>query len=778
MALLTAAEPGRRNRRTFDAVCLAWGGIVIGLSAAIAAAAPEHDQEVADALTTVVGWAGAAWRGAFFGVLGLAFVIVVDVFLRRRTDLLRDLLAGALLVVGAASLLGWSVGSDWFPVEAHALSRWGYPELRLASATMVLVVVGPELVRPVRLLAIWLVPLAAVGAVVLGAALPSESLGALALGVGVGAVVRLVFGTAAGVPPTESIRHALTTLGVAVADLRPSAQQRVGAAEYVGHDSGGRPLKVRVLGRDAQDTQRLARRWRSLAYRDPPRSVADGRLEQVEHEALATLMAAHAGVRVPDVVTAALGPDGDAVVATHEPDIEPLERSSREDVSDETLEDLWHQTALLHAAGISHGRLNAGNVLVLDNGPMLIDLSAATLGAPQSALDIDLAELLVSCTILVGPERALNTAVDAGWRDTIGRALPYLQRAALTPHLRDLARTHEIDLKNLRAAVAAATGEEEPELASLRRVRAKDLFLVAALIITAYFVIAQLTEIGLGTIAHELGGAVPAWLVIALILAQSTFVASGIALRGAVATPLPLLPCVLLQSAIKFVNLTVPGSAGRVGMNLRFLQVAGVPRPQAIAGGALNDLAVKATRVGLLLLALPLVRVHVSASDLPGPSADSRLLAAIGVAIVITGVVTLAVPKLRARVVPAVRSGVSALWDVARVRRKRLELFGGRVAAELIYALSLGATCLAYGIDLNLAQLVFVNTGASLVSGLIPSPGGIGAAEASLAAGLIALGVDESTAVAIAITQRLWTFYLPPIWGYVSLRWLTRMGYV
>ena len=370
MALLTASEPGRRNRRTFDAISLVWGAIVIGLSAAIASSAPDHDQDVAQALTTVLGWAGALWRAAFFGVLGLAIVIVVDVLLRRRRDLLRDLLVGAACVVGGASLLGWSVGSDWFPVEAHALSRWGYPELRLASATMVLVVVGPELVRSVRLLATWLVPSAALGAVVLGAALPSEALGALALGLGIGALVRLVFGTVGGVPPTESVRRMLTTLGVEVAGLEPSVQQRIGAAEYVGHDSRGRPLKVRVLGRDAQDTQRLARRWRSLAYRDPPRSVADGRLEQVEHEALATLMAAQAGVRVPEVVTAALGPEGDAVVATREPNTQPLELSSPEEVSDQALEDLWHQAALLHAAGISHGRLNVSNVLVLDDGPM------------------------------------------------------------------------------------------------------------------------------------------------------------------------------------------------------------------------------------------------------------------------------------------------------------------------------------------------------------------------------------------------------------------------
>jgi uncharacterized protein (TIRG00374 family) len=125
-----------------------------------------------------------------------------------------------------------------------------------------------------------------------------------------------------------------------------------------------------------------------------------------------------------------------------------------------------------------------------------------------------------------------------------------------------------------------------------------------------------------------------------------------------------------------------------------------------------------------------------------------------------------------------VKSALSGVWAVARIRGKRVELFGGRLAAELLYALSLGATCLAYDVRLNLAQLVFVNTGAGLVSGLIPTPGGIGAAEASIAAGLIAVGVDQPTAVAVAITQRLCTFYLPPLWGYPSLRWLAKKGYV
>jgi uncharacterized membrane protein YbhN (UPF0104 family) len=422
--------------------------------------------------------------------------------------------------------------------------------------------------------------------------------------------------------------------------------------------------------------------------------------------------------------------------------------------------------------------LNASNVLVLEDGPMLVDLSAATLGAPQSALDIDVAELLVASTVLVGPERALDVAIDAGWGDAIGRVLPYLQRAALTPHLRDLARAHEVGLKDLRAAAAAATGQEAPEVAPMRRIRVQDLALTAALIFAAYLLITQLAEIGFHTIADELADATVAWLVVALILAQSTFIASGVSVRGAVATPLPLLPCVVLQSAIKFINLTVPSSAGRIGMNVRFLQRMGAPLPEAVAAGAVDDASETIVQIALFLIVLPFVSVEVDTGQLHGGGPDSRLLVAIGAALVASLIVVLAVPKLRARVMPPVRSALSGLWKVMRSRRKRLELFGGNIGSELLYALALGATCLAYGVDLNLAQLVFVNTAASVLSSLIPVPGGIGAAEASLSAGLIAIGVDESTALAIAITQRLCTFYLPPIWGYASLRWLSRKGYV
>jgi hypothetical protein len=277
LPLLAPVEPLRRNRRTVDVTFLLLTSIATALAAAVARSAPEVDTEIAEALAAILGWAPNLWRAALVVALAFALLIVGDVLLRRRWTLARDLLLAVAAVVIVGSILGRTIDLEWWTyAEAHVFSNWGFPELRLAGAVAIFAVAGPELVRPARVLSFWLVAVAGLGATVLGTGLPSQALGAIALGLGVGALVRLAFGSAAGVPPTERVRAALASLGVTVDALRISERQRIGSAEYFGSSGDARPIKVRVLGRDAQDTQRLARRWRLLAYRDPPRSAPVG----------------------------------------------------------------------------------------------------------------------------------------------------------------------------------------------------------------------------------------------------------------------------------------------------------------------------------------------------------------------------------------------------------------------------------------------------------------------------------------------------------------------
>ena len=50
--------------------------------------------------------------------------------------------------------------------------------------------------------------------------------------------------------------------------------------------------------------------------------------------------------------------------------------------------------------------------------------------------------------------------------------------------------------------------------------------------------------------------------------------------------------------------------------------------------------------------------------------------------------------------------------------------------------------------------------------------------EAGLTASLTAVGVASSVAVPAVLVYRLVSTYLPPIWGYFCLRWLTKHDYL
>ena len=62
------------------------GQFVVGLGAVIAESASAEDEEVEQALVTVLGWAPALWRVVLLGALVLAWAIVADSLFRRRWD--------------------------------------------------------------------------------------------------------------------------------------------------------------------------------------------------------------------------------------------------------------------------------------------------------------------------------------------------------------------------------------------------------------------------------------------------------------------------------------------------------------------------------------------------------------------------------------------------------------------------------------------------------------------------------------------------------------------
>jgi glycosyltransferase 2 family protein len=784
-SLFASAGDEPRRRRVDDVVVLAFAAATVLVAALLADETGDAGEAAVDSLDGLLGWLDPVWAAAYVASTLLVVVILVAALAGRRYALLRDALLGGGLCLGIGALVTSAVDGRW-PAWSGVLRSGDpptYPSLRLAVVTAIALVALPDLTRPIRYAALVVVGLSTVAGTVLGDAYPIHVLGGLALGVGVGAAVRLAFGSSAGFPHERRVLADLAALGIDAVDVWRDDDQRGGVARYRAVGRRGEGWAVAVYGRDARDTQMLARMWRMLWYRDPGPEASLTRRAQVEHEGLMLFAAARAGVAVPEVEAAGTATTGDALLVTTEPDAPTLRSLRPEDVDDALLAAVWAAAGSLRDARIGHGHLNAGSLVVVPPGVVVTDLAAARLHAADEVLATDLAELLVSCSLLVGTDRALAAARAAVGDEALYAALPFLQRAALTPALREDAHDAELDVRRLRQQVVDLTGGEMPEIAAVRRVSPRDVVLVLLTAFAAYLLIGQLADIGIDTIVDELSGAAWGWVVLALVLAQGTLVTDAFATLAAVGRPLPMGPTIVLQSAVKFINLTVPSAAGKIALTMRYLERQGVERAVALTQGSIDGFTGFIVQALVLLIVIPLSDIDLTPDDLSsGTGADTSTLIWIGVAAIVIGVigglVAIALPGLRRKIWPFVSAAWTNARQLATSPSRLARLLGANVTSQLLFALTLGASVRAFGAHASLADLLLVNTGTTLLTGVVPVPGGIGVAEASLTAGLVAVGVPESAALAAALVHRMCTYYLPPVWGWFSLRWLGRHGYV
>jgi uncharacterized protein (TIRG00374 family) len=154
---------------------------------------------------------------------------------------------------------------------------------------------------------------------------------------------------------------------------------------------------------------------------------------------------------------------------------------------------------------------------------------------------------------------------------------------------------------------------------------------------------------------------------------------------------------------------------------------------------------------------------------------SGKLLILGAVVVVILVVAAMFVPKIRRLIAPHLTQARTAV-RVLREPMKLVQLFGGNLAAQLLLAALLGLCLRAFGQEVTMAELLVANTLTSLLSGIVPVPGGIGVTEATTTTLLVAMGIPQSPALAATLMFRIITFYLPPAWGVLSMRALKRNG--
>jgi uncharacterized protein (TIRG00374 family) len=105
-----------------------------------------------------------------------------------------------------------------------------------------------------------------------------------------------------------------------------------------------------------------------------------------------------------------------------------------------------------------------------------------------------------------------------------------------------------------------------------------------------------------------------------------------------------------------------------------------------------------------------------------------------------------------------------------------LALFGGAAGVTLTYIVALACTVEAFGGSLSFPQVGTAFLVAMTIATFAPTPGGLGAVEAALIAGLTGFGLPDGVAVSSVLAFRLATFWLPIPPGWATFTWMQRNG--
>ncbi|MEV0589778.1 lysylphosphatidylglycerol synthase transmembrane domain-containing protein [Nonomuraea cavernae] len=599
-----------------------------------------------------------------------------------------------------------------------------------------------------------------------------------------GAVVTVLVGMAMGYatlygvgspntrPPGNAVVAALRKLSFAPVSARRIDDDHQGSRRYHMGLQDGSSLDVTVLDRDRQVAGLPYRLWRRIRLNSETRRRAIRSLRaELEREALMAYATQAAGASTPRLLgTSEIGTEA-ALLAYEHLDTRTLDEVPDDEIDDGVLAQIWEQVALLQIQRLAHRRLT-GDGIHLDRAGrvVLTDARSGEIAAGDLLLRLDVAQLLTYLALRVGPERSVRAAAAVMGPDALGHAMPLLQRIALTRETRSALSKDKGLLAAIREQIVALKPQSTVEEVRLERFRPRTLVTIIASTLAAYFLLSQLSQVNLG---HVISTANWGWSGLALVASFVSFVAAALMLRGFVPEALPLWRTVLVQFAASFVKLVAPAAVGGVAINTRYLQKRGISPSLAVASVGASQLVMMIFHITLLLLF-----AYITGSNTATSFSPSRELVLALLALAVLVVVLLGVPRLRRMITERMRRLFSnvlpRLLDVIQSPRKMIEGCAGTLMITLAFVVCLDACVAAFGGELDFTAVAVVFLTANAIGSAAPTPGGLGAVEASLIVGLTVAGLPKELATSAVLLYRLLTFWLPVLPGWASFTYLQR----
>jgi uncharacterized membrane protein YbhN (UPF0104 family) len=309
--------------------------------------------------------------------------------------------------------------------------------------------------------------------------------------------------------------------------------------------------------------------------------------------------------------------------------------------------------------------------------------------------------------------------------------------------------------------------------ANLERFHWRTVVSTIALTVAAFLLIGQLSKVNLlGALRETNLG----WFAIAIAGSALTYLAAAENLAAFVPKRLSVLRGFLVQLSTAFVGLALPVTVGHVTVNARYLSRQDVDAGSITAAIAISQIINVVTTL-LLMIAFGLLTGSGISRFRLVPGANVLIGLA---AIAFLAAVLLLVPQSRSRLAQAVWPRLRSVWPhvfdaVSRPLRLALGVLANLVLT-LGYLVAFIASLRALGAHPPILAAAIVYLAGNAIGSAAPTPGGLGAVEAVLSAGLTAIGVPAHEAIPGVLVFRTATFWLPIPAGWIAYVSLTRSG--
>ncbi len=709
------------------------------------------------------------------GTLALPIAGAIALIVRRRVRQLFDALVALLIAVVALSGLSILVSEIADPRLLVALTGSNDPSNAATSPILgglLAFITASRLIsrRPWNVLTLVVMGSLVIVAILSASIAVAGLAASLMIGWAIGLAVRYILGIQTTRPSGAEVADALDRGGLPITMLRAQESTSRGR-RYLATGRSGQSLNVTVLDRDLEGAGLLRAIWTSLRLREEPRNSSFNMRRSLEHAALVSYAGESAGVPEPRLLLASeVGPDS-CVLAYEHIDGTPFAQSS--DLTDDDLRGAWRAVKTMHQHQITHRSLNDDQLVRSPDGTVrVIGQDSGSVASSDVAMRIDVAELLCTLAMLTDVDRAVSTGVEILGVDGIGRALPALQPVALSRRTRKELRKHKGLIVSLRDRLVEIRPGADEETIQFERIKPKTLIMVVAGTIAGYVLLSQLAQVDLVGLIRNADWR---WIAAAALFSLITYFGSAWSLTGFVPEKLRLTRTLMAQIAGDFATLVSPPTLGSIAINVRYLQKSGLHPALAAASVGVSGVV---TFVIHILLLLGFGVAAGTATDFTFDPPRAAVIIVSGLAVLALGL--LAVPRVRKeitrRIRPLLSEVIPRLVTVAQRPLKLLEGIGGILLLNLAYIAVLFACIAAFGGSLNIALVAVVYLAGATIGQAAPTPGGLGAVEAALAAGLTAAGLDAGTAVSAVLLYRLITFWAPTVPGYWAFTKLTKDG--